>query len=294
MPAAISHFLLAERLQKRKEISLPVSGIPAFLWGAQGPDFFYSHRFFPWQKGENLRKYGSRFHESPPCSLLDTMREYDKKSADPLVHAYILGFLSHYVLDSTAHPFVRYSAHMLHTLVDPSTEETCHHAVESMLDVILLRYERSALPTEISLKKLVPKNLAVYQAIVGLYQRIIFLLYREEVSPSALHQCLQDCRTAFGWMTDRTTLKKQWIARREKKKNRPPVLSCHMRSMTEEDNFDYANILHREWQWPLDKGPVRTESFFDLFDQAEERSFSLILDYDAGRQLSFLTQDKPF
>lgn len=294
MPAALSHFLLAERLRKTEGIALQSSSIPAFLWGAQGPDFFYCHRFFPWQKGESLQKCGTWFHESAPCQLLETMRDYDKQSKDPLVHAYILGFLSHYTLDSVGHPFIRYGAHMLHTLVEPSTEDTCHHAVESMLDVILLRYERSALPTEIRLKKLVPKDMAVYRAIAGLYQNLIFLLYEKQMDLSMLEQCLRDCRTAFGWMTDRTTLKKQWVIRREKKKNKPPFLSCHIRSMTEEDEFDYANILRGEWQWPLGNGPVRTESFFELFDQAEKQSLSLIQAYEAGQPLVSFTQDRPF
>ena len=42
------------------------------------------------------------------------------RSKDPLVHDYILGFLSHYTLDSVGHPFIRYGAHMLHTLIEPS------------------------------------------------------------------------------------------------------------------------------------------------------------------------------
>lgn len=294
MPAALSHFLLADRLLKKAEVSAAVSNRPAFLWGAQGPDFFYCHRFLPWQKGNHLRKYGTIFHQSAPSRLLEGMRAYDKESSDPAVHAYLLGFLSHYALDSIAHPFVRYSAHMMHSLVEPSTEETCHHTVESMLDVILLRYERASLPTEIALKKLVPKDPATYQGMVGLYQRISFQLYGEKLDPFLLEQCLKDCRTAFGWMTDRTALKKQWLVRREKKKNKPPVLSCHLRSMTEEDDFDYANILHQEWQWPLESGSVYTESFFDLFDQAEQKALLLMEGYQEGKSFLLLTQDQPF
>ena len=87
MPAALSHFLLADRLLKKAEVSAAVSNRPAFLWGAQGPDFFYCHRFLPWQKGNHLRKYGTIFHQSAPSRLLEGMRAYDKESSDPAVHA---------------------------------------------------------------------------------------------------------------------------------------------------------------------------------------------------------------
>lgn len=42
----------------------------AFIWGAQGPDFLFSHRYLPWQKGESLEPLGGRLHEEPPSRTL--------------------------------------------------------------------------------------------------------------------------------------------------------------------------------------------------------------------------------
>lgn len=294
MPAAMSHYLLADRLLKLDEINSLITNRNAFLWGTQGPDFFYCHRFLPWQHGQSLKEYGNKLHSSPPAITFKAMRDYDREKKDQITHDYILGFLSHYALDCVAHPFIRYSAAILHTLVEPSTEETCHHTVESMLDVILLRYERAALPTELRLKHSVPKDHLVKRAIFELYHSILYKLYQKEIDMDLLDQCVKDCRTAFGWMTDRTSLKKQWIIRREKKKHIPPVISCHIRSMTEEDDFDYANILSGEWRWPQDSGPVRTDNFFQLVDQAEEMSIRLIKCYENGESLVPFTEGRSF
>lgn len=286
MPAALAHYLLAKRLMQSEGIHIKLGNPNAFLWGAQGPDLFYCHRFLPWQKGESLREYGIKLHQAPAADTILSLHECDKEINNPILHDYVLGFLCHYALDSVAHPFIRYSAYMLHQLVEPSTLETCHHTVESMLDVIILRHERSALPTEINLKQLVPRDEAVKEAIARLYAAFFSRQYGAEISASLLKQCAEDCRTAFGWMTDRTSLKKQWISRREKKKNRPPTLSCRLRSMTEEDDFDYANILSGEWRWPLECGPSRTDSFFELFDQAEELARVLIQAYNSDEPLT--------
>ena len=64
MPAGIVHALHGERLWKRLEKEHRVLKEhlvkDAFEWGKQGPDFLFCHRFFPWQKGENLRELGGK------------------------------------------------------------------------------------------------------------------------------------------------------------------------------------------------------------------------------------------
>ena len=75
-----------------------------------GPDFFFTHRFFPWQKGESLKEIGERLHQTPPSSIFDFAQEYENgERGNDVSLSYVLGFLCHYALDSTAHPFVNYS-----------------------------------------------------------------------------------------------------------------------------------------------------------------------------------------
>ena len=187
---------------------------------------------------------------------------------------------------------MNYSAEMLHELVKPSTVETCHHEVESNLDVVLLRYERAELPTDFSLKRAVPRDEGVKQEMASFYQSLLRRLYGTQVSQEAVAQAVEDCRTAFGWMTDRTTLKKKILLRVEKGKL--PTLSCHVRSMTEETDFDYSNVLHREWQWPMETGELRTESYLDLYEQAVELAKALIAGFLSGASMGALTENRPF
>ena len=105
MPAGIVHALHGERLWKRLEKEHRVLKEhlvkDAFEWGKQGPDFLFCHRFFPWQKGENLRELGSRLHSEPPEKTLRALAHCWKQENDPAVRSYILGFLCHYSLDRT-------------------------------------------------------------------------------------------------------------------------------------------------------------------------------------------------
>ena len=78
MPAAITHYLLAERVMeeiKKKDLQQNLDG-DAFFWGAQGPDFLFFHRALPWWKGESLREYGSRIHRAKPSETISILKEY--------------------------------------------------------------------------------------------------------------------------------------------------------------------------------------------------------------------------
>lgn len=294
MPAAISHYLLARKVMDDPSFDSGKSFCEnAFLWGAQGPDFFFTHRFFPWQKGNSLKEIGDWLHRTRPSKIFDFAQEYENgERGNDTSLSYILGFLCHYALDSVAHPFVNYSAEMLHELVKPSTLETCHNEVEANLDVILLRYERAELPSDFSLKRAIPKDELVRREMTAFYQPLLERLYGIKAPEDAIAQAVDDCRTAFGLMTDRTTLKKKILLRVEKGK--VPSLSCHVRSMTEETDFDYSNVLHREWQWPMDTGELRTESYFDLYEQAAEFAKALIAGFLSGASMAALTEERPF
>ena len=45
MPAAISHYLLARRVLDDRPLTKAGAFSKRLLWGAQGPDFFFTHRF---------------------------------------------------------------------------------------------------------------------------------------------------------------------------------------------------------------------------------------------------------
>ncbi len=292
MPAAISHYLLAKQVEKKQGERLSLQE-DAFLWGAQGPDFLFCHRFFPWQRGESLSEFGVRLHRDSPSRTLQWMRSYLKRySGDLAARSYVLGFLSHYTFDSIAHPFIQYGAYRMNQVVESTSEETCHHVIESALDTILLRYVWGALPTSLPLKKTVPQNERVQASMVRLYAKLLQAFYHKKETESLLRQAIRDCRLAFGIMTDRTTLKKQFMDRRERGKE--PILSSHLRPISEGDEFDYANIQENEWQWPPESKEVHTESFFALFEEAVSCTIRRINGFLNGVSLLELTGDKPF
>lgn len=293
MPAAITHYYHAKRVLEEVKPKQEVQE-DAFFWGAQGPDFLFCHRGLPWQKGDSLAEYGEKLHQEPPAHIFTYLQEYQKVQNDDVISAYCMGFLCHYAADRVCHPFIRCQAERLNKIEPEQNVEITHHQVESALDSIILRYEAASLPMEFNLKTTLPKNLSVQQKVAELYAFLLKRLYGDSEKESLLLQAADDARVVFGWLNDRTSLKKSLVERWEKKHGGKHIYSCHMRPVSEGDTFDYANVLLQDWCWPQQSRAVRKESFFDLYEQSVLDAQKLIAGFLAGADPVVMTKNIPF
>lgn len=296
MPAAIVHFLHAERVLEwyEKQDNRIQMNRNAFLWGAQGPDFLYCHRFLPWQKGTSLCEYAEKLHCEKPSSIFSAMKEYwELTGSNTVVLSYIFGFLCHYSLDRTCHPFIQAGARILYEQEPGQTEEILHNRIESALDGIMLRYEKGALPVEFDLKQTLPKDEEVMSKIADLYAFVLHRLYGLQDSGALLQQATRDARMIFGLLNDRTTLKKVIAERLERRKGKQSI-SCHIRGISEGDSCDYANSLLQEWNWPDDNAESRRESFFELYEASVEESKGLLPQFLTAGNYAGMTGEIPF
>lgn len=295
MPALISHYLLAQRALDayQKNGGAPVDQ-DAYFWGAQGPDFLFFQIPFPWRKTRSLNALGRRMHKGDPSQVLAAIREYSiLHRSDNIVRSYLFGFLCHYSLDRTVHPFIYSQIAALHSQYPKSSDSFLHCQIESALDVIALRYENAELPTEFNLKKTLPKNPEVQQKIAEIYVFIFQKLYGSALGESSILQAQRDCRFVVGLQNDRTGLKKQFFQRFEKKHNKY-LCSCFFRGILEDGEFDYANILASPWNWPAESPNKRVESFLDLYELSVKESVQFMTQIYKNNDMNNLFQQIPF
>lgn len=184
MPACLTHYYFAQNVRENLPDASSLDAC-AYAWGAQGPDFFFCHRFLPFWRGRSLQEYGGRLHDEMPSKVLGAMREFLKAHPDPVYRSYVWGFVCHYSLDCTAHPYINWLAQELVRQRPWETPSTMHGEVEAALDAIVLRYETGKLPSEVPLKTMFPKNHGVEGKIARLYRQVLFTLYGEDVPEGA-------------------------------------------------------------------------------------------------------------
>lgn len=117
MPSLIAHAYFAEDLSSSyNALTDVIAKEPlAFRLGSQGPDpLFYGgiHPKRPLHLLMASRKYGNRLHKMDGTALFSALCEEMKTIEMPGYHdiflSFVLGQYAHYLLDSTAHPYIFY------------------------------------------------------------------------------------------------------------------------------------------------------------------------------------------
>jgi hypothetical protein len=243
----------------------------AYALGLQGPDLFFY--FFPSYvlHRENL---GALAHSWDTglffSNLLKSRMLFDGKPHSLAVaDAYISGFLGHYTLDTTAHPYV-----YAFTKYDPENPRKVTHYFgqhayfETEIDNEILFYKKGLRPTQFHQDETIRLN-PLQQKVIA---RMLTYAYRNTYPRLIVSDFLM--RSAFHWMrtglrmlSDPTGQKKVLVRSVEKVFLRRPLFSAMLASDHYRFVKDPLNLAHRRWLHPWNK-KASTESFRDLYRKA--------------------------
>lgn len=296
MPAVVSHYIMSEKLIDTIHEFYPSLKLnkTAFIWGGNGPDFFFCHRIMPWQRGKSYNKVGSLMHKMPAENILGYLVAYAKKYESDTAMSYALGFISHYAFDSTAHPYILCRANELSKPEIGLHTSTCHNDIESNLDVLLYEYFHKQPLTTVNLKTLSPLDAKVMTVIADMMHGLMVMYSIPLMTKQEIIIAQHDWHNGLALLNDKTHFKRKALSVGEKAVKLPPVLSSLVRPSNKNIVYDYANTSHEEWYSPFKPEEIRTESFYDLFDQAYSRSVELISTAMRGDSLRPLVHGIPF
>lgn len=257
MPNIWTHFLFGRELADKTRLQ-ETSATPelqrTYQFGCQGPDFLFYHRFLPWQSG-GMPGIGSAMH-SAKCGpfLLDLLDHVKGKPLRSTETIYVLGFLTHHILDRNAHPYVFYLS---------GFKKWDHQRFEIILDTLIARkiagIETWKTPVwkELYAGERLPGNMA------SVFDRLARLHYpevAERFGASDWDDAYRDMIRAQKLFHDPTGLKRTITFGKIEpfvfKKQVPPL--------------DFLNESRAEWRHPSILEERHTESFWDLWNQAIE------------------------
>lgn len=222
----------------------------AFRIGTMGPDPYFGDAmprppFAPCRVG-----LAEQFHTLDMRVLFSAMVPLASGSA--VLRAYTLGFLCHFVLDTTAHPYI-----------EARFAGKAHTPAEIQMDLMLAnRCAVSSVPAPPyrfyhtrHLSELDAFHAALVQSLFSLNTKGVFRRsYRKWIAVNSL---------SF----DPKNRKLRFFGGLERFFDRPGKITAYLVSR-HADAYDRLNLSHQPWSAPWDLGTVRTESFLDLFDRA--------------------------
>lgn len=271
MPGFVTHYLFGREayhtLESGAQKNILCENRAAFGLGLQGPDIFF---YYLPSYVLHRRAIGSLAHtQETNAFFLGLLLSYERMSrpADrAIAEAYLTGFLGHYLLDTTCHPFVYARTHYTGRKKDYFSR---HAYLETDIDSSLLDLKLHLRPSEFQANSTIALTRRQKQVIATmLYHAFRYAYPWMHLPKSTMYMAVFSIRLGMRLLHDPTGQKKVLFRFAEKVFLGYPVFSPLIPSDTLFFRTDPFNMRHAPWKNPWDDTHTSTESFFDLYEKA--------------------------
>lgn len=293
MPGFTTHYLFGQQTYQKLHASALKQNIQkyhtVYSLGLQGPDIFFYDILSLVLSDKNP---GSIAHTADTRRflryLLQSPRIFPDIKEKRIAEVYILGYIGHYLLDTACHPYVyamtRYNEKQKGYI-------GCHIRLETDLDTALLWFYQRRHPSEFHQNETIDISKEQRRVVSSLLNYAFFKTYAK-LGPTRkrIVQAIHGMQVGTRLLYDPTGRKKALIRRIESIVPGYPLLSPLIANDRLLFYQDPCNTKHAAWKNPWDETIVSTESFFDLFEKAQEE-YSRMLN-GAARFLARERSDK--
>ncbi len=281
MPSLITHYLCGDKWLKNINneaiAALVTKYRTAFNVGTQGPDILFYYRIWPWCSSGGLDKLGTRMHGEKVGEVFQELIQYIHTRGEDkaLLTAYLLGYSSHYALDSISHPYIYYKTGFSR---EPSVKQrfSCHHSrFEKAIDIHMLQLEQRLKHTSVKVHGLISLQSREALAIGAMYSDVISKVFRLSIRPQQIATAIKDMSKVYSLLTDRAGSKMKLFNWLEGRLISHSFVSSNIYPHKINDDYDYLNHSKSPWYLPWDNTEMRSESFYELYNRAIEETRTL-------------------
>jgi hypothetical protein len=261
MPSGYLHLRCATLAAGRAN----VASTEAYLFGAQGPDPLFTLGVFPLRPSSDIKPYGKMLHTARTGRFLLTLCGLAAERGD-VEKAFAAGFLTHYALDSTVHPYV--NAHSVDKNGDYSS--AMHMRLEKNWDA--LYYSRAGKKGRPDAQPGIPEPGACWEAIAALLSGAITAVYPENsLSAEDVLEAFEGTRKLNRLARSRMAYCLAYLVEKLLKK----PLTVHFTPGAPMKG-DIENTARAPWRPPAEPDRVRNEGLTELFETAAEKAGELL------------------
>ncbi|MFD1017725.1 zinc dependent phospholipase C family protein [Thalassobacillus hwangdonensis] len=258
MPNIWTHMLFTEEILASLEPLPYEQHLNVVRLGAQGPDPFFYHRFWPFLKSKGVEKVGNRLHTEDCGDFLVSLIT-EAKDSSLLIQSYILGFITHHLLDRNAHPYIHYRA---------GYEGANHQRLEVIIDTLVMKQKKNLKTWENKVHERIDVGQRLDPDLRVLLKRVINKHYpglTDDLPNTFVQESYRDMKLALKILHDPSGWKNKLLGDMVSPYSHRPV----------EDNMDYLNESRKRWKHPA-TGEDHEASFMELYERGIEEGISLL------------------
>jgi len=277
MPGFLTHYIGGQSALESvdREISdyiAPMANL--FNLGTQGPDIFFY--YISGSLSKRIRGVGSQMHDADLGLFFMHLADIVKETADSdkrqIIFAYTAGFLVHYAVDVSTHPYV-----YAKTANPTAIKEASHHRhFETSVDVLMLSRIYSKRPNDYKQWQLILPEKVHKEIAAAAASEAIRQVYSRDINPRDIYRAMGEMAQFTRYLQSKTGRRKRWVGGVEQLVLRAKVISAltHMQEVT--DGMDYLNEKNAPWSPPWSPDITYTESFAELFESAVKYAAQMI------------------
>ena len=238
--------------------------------GLQGPDLFFYAVPSHIVHSENI---GAIMHHQNTNAFIRALIKAQKKLRNPeyraIAEAYLCGFIGHYTLDTTAHPYVHYRSKK--TEVESATHVFGSHLqLETDLDAVIMKHYEHRHIADFSCADAIRLTKPERFAVAILLHTAIRKVYPDiSIHIVEIFHAIWSTRQLFRIIMDPSGSKKAWFRKFDQKVFGYSYLSGIIAS--DRIRFrDPANLRRELWKNPWDTQRISRENFFEIFERGQE------------------------
>ena len=271
MPATIAHAVFAKDVYDilPEDISKKLDTNKCKMYG-QSIDALKFYKMFSPFSGKRMRKFQEYFHKTQSQEFFINLLQFmkDNRVNDKDTCSFLVGFICHYALDSTMHPYIIYKTGIFDKDIPETYKYNNVHAfMETFIDNDIVRRRYKTNPYKFNLSKYCfdiehfsdNLNKAIDYSFYNTFKiRDMSKVYYKALKhmKCALYVFRKDpygIKKFFYKLIDTFTSKKCF---------RFEAISYHYPL---EDKHDYLNSNHKLWRNPTTYDMTSNESFVDLY-----------------------------
>jgi hypothetical protein len=280
MPEFTTHYLFGQSILDdfpSEVVSVIKNNLSAFNWGLQGPDLLFYSKVI--RDSGRMARIGAALHHCNPDILFSYMLNYIltyKNRPDyGSLCGYFYGFVCHYALDSTVHPYV----YALINKLDGQITTTRHVKIESEIGSLMYRRLTGMPVSSFNVYDHYSKKGAFVSPISKMYVFIAKMLLDKTVVDSEVKSGFSFCLflNRFTYLLARSELNSS-AKTALLKSTKLLVKKCNfLNSFIKSDNVghDTLNLMHDEWCNFNNPQSKFSYSFPDLFDIAKDQAVQI-------------------
>lgn len=277
MPGYMTHYIFGRQEYKKfseNELKKAIrENVNVFNLGLQGPDIFF---FFPGFFLINKTNLGSTMHRSKTGQYMSNMLKYIYGCKDTeekkICTAYLAGFLAHYDLDRTCHPYIYYKTDYMHK---GKAYHGRHIALETDIDFLLSRKILKQKISKINYAGIVRLNRIQCEAVGKMLSKVCSEAYDNIwFGERMAYAVVANMGHIIDIIKDQYGKKEKLIGKIEEKirgaKNFAPLFIGDNYVLK---NLDPLNEKKAAWYNPWEEkiSEIRYDSFMELMSLASER-----------------------